>query len=147
MTDNKELITKLRRYACSPMVSFCTAQMFEEAATKLEKAQAEIESLTQRYTLAVAEREANVKGFTEELEKEKAEIERLKKGINIELENYATEYDNKIKAEAVKEYINKAKEEMLNFAKIEINEHYYYLVGISFFDNILEETVGDADDK
>lgn len=50
-----------------------------------------------------------------------------------------------IKAEAVKEYINKAKEEMLNFAKIEINEHYYYLVGTSFFDNLLKETVGDAE--
>jgi hypothetical protein len=33
-----------------------------------------------------------------------AENERLKENLNIELENYATEYDNKIKAEAYKEF-------------------------------------------
>ena len=38
---------------------------------------AEFEQLQHKYALAVAEREANVKGFTEELAKANAEIERL----------------------------------------------------------------------
>jgi hypothetical protein len=42
----------------------------------------------------------------------KAEVEELKKGINIELENYASEYDNKIKAEAVKEFAEKVQTEI-----------------------------------
>ena len=37
----------------------------------------------------------------------KAEIERLKTNLNVELENFATEYDNKIKAEAIKEFCEK----------------------------------------
>lgn len=38
------------------------------------------------------------------IETANAEIERLKTNLNIELENYATEYDNKIKAEAYREF-------------------------------------------
>ena len=41
------------------------------------------------------------------INRQKAEIERLKTNLNIELENYATEYDNKIKAEAYKEFATK----------------------------------------
>ncbi len=36
-----------------------------------------------------------------------AENEKLKENLNIELENFATEYDNKIKAEAYKEFAEK----------------------------------------
>ena len=39
----------------------------------------------------------------------KAEIERLKTNLNVELENFATEYDNKIKVEAYKECIEKVR--------------------------------------
>jgi hypothetical protein len=54
-----------------------------------------------KYDLAVAEREANVKGFTEELAKAKAEVERLRAKIKIltvpedfaELEKKYTEGD------------------------------------------------------
>lgn len=45
-------------------------------------------------------------------EEAQAEIERLKESLNIELENFATEYDNKIKAEAYKECIEKIQEEI-----------------------------------
>lgn len=41
----------------------------------------ELEQLQRKYDLAVAEREANVKGFTEELKKSKAEIEQLQEDI------------------------------------------------------------------
>ena len=40
----------------------------------------------------------------DKVEELKAEIEMLKTNLNVELENFATEYDNKIKAEAYKEF-------------------------------------------
>ena len=46
----------------------------------------EVEQLQRKYDLAVAEREANVKGFTEELEKANAEIERLKYNLKAVLD-------------------------------------------------------------
>jgi hypothetical protein len=45
-------------------------------------------------------------------EKQQAEIERLKAGVNVDLENYASEYDSKIKAEAIKEFANELHEEI-----------------------------------
>ena len=104
-------------------------------------------------------------------EKQKAEIERLKKGINIELENYATEYDNKIKAEVAKEFAEKvqteikkalesnykarAEKEKEEFNKYLDNLFWNYCTGKidclrgidDFIDNLLKETVGDADGK
>ena len=69
----------------------------------------------------------------------KAEIERLKTNLNVELENFATEYDNKIKAEAYKECIEKVKEE--------INKHSYgvlHKIVINYkIDNLLKEKAGD----
>ena len=70
---------------------------------------------------------------------QKAEIERLKESLNIELENFATEYDNKIKAEAYKECIEKVKEE--------INKHSYgvlHKIVINYkLDNLLKEKVDE----
>ena len=43
----------------------------------------------------------------------KAEIERLKTNLNVELENFATEYDNKIKTEAIKEFKNKVENDIV----------------------------------
>ena len=51
----------------------CDVNMEHEALDLIKRQKAENESLTQRYTLAVAEREANVKGFTEQLQTAKAE--------------------------------------------------------------------------
>lgn len=42
----------------------------------------------------------------------KVEVERLKTNLNVELENFATEYDNKIKAEAIKEFAEKVFKEI-----------------------------------
>ena len=39
-----------------------------------------------------------------------AENERLKTNLNVELDNFASEYDDKIKSEAVKEFVEKLKE-------------------------------------
>lgn len=76
------------------------------------------------------------------INRQKAEIEELKKGINIELENYASEYDNKIKVEAVKEFA-----ENLETA---LSDHFgggfYKCHCRHVIDNLLKETMGDADD-
>ena len=69
-----------------------------------------------------------------------AENERLKRYY------YQHEYDKwekEIKAEAYKECIEKVKKELKNIAKIEWQDNYYYLVGTDFFDNLLNELVGD----
>ena len=41
------------------------------------------------------------------INRQKAEIEKLKTNLNIELDNFASEYDDKIKAEAYKEFAEK----------------------------------------
>ena len=41
------------------------------------------------------------------ISRQQAEIERLKAGVNVDLENYASEYDSKIKTEAIKEFWEK----------------------------------------
>ena len=43
-------------------------------------------------------------------EKAQAEIERLKTNLNVELDNFASEYDEKIKAKAYKEFAERLKE-------------------------------------
>lgn len=48
-----------------------------------------------------------------------------------------------IKAEAYKEAFEKVKEELKNIAKIDWQGVYYYLIGEAFFDNLLNELVGD----
>lgn len=98
-----------------------------------EKQKAEIENL--KIELQAMRNAAN--GY-------KREVEKLKKGINIELENYASEYDNKIKAEAVKEFAILAKEKIQNGARVEFEGHTYFCIGLAFFDNLLKERVGDA---
>lgn len=51
----------------------------------------------------------------------KKEVEKLKKGINIELENFASEYDAKIKAEAVKEFAGELERSLINMPQKDIN--------------------------
>ena len=67
-----------------------------------------------------------------------AENERLKTNLNVELENFATEYDNKIKAEAYKECIEKVKALFPSD-----NEHYQYWEIHEGADNLLKELVGE----
>lgn len=71
-----------------------------------------------------------------------AENERLKENLNIELENYATEYDNKIKAEAYKEFAERLKEK-----ESEYNADGFYCIKYiprKEVDNLLKELVGDT---
>ena len=72
----------------------------------------------------------------------KAEIEGLKTNLNVELENFATEYDNKIKVEAHKEFVEKAKEFMHNKFKA-LDEYEFEYITERDIDNLLKELVGD----
>ena len=78
----------------------------------------------------------------DKVEELKVEIERLKESLNIELENFATEYDNKIKAEAYKEFAEKAKEFMHNKFKA-LDEYEFEYITESDIDNLAKEMVGD----
>lgn len=48
-----------------------------------------------------------------------------------------------IKAEAYKECIEKVKSELKNISKFDFHGTLYYMVGEAFFDNLLNELVGD----
>ena len=75
-------------------------------------------------------------------EEAQAENERLKESLNIELENFATEYDNKIKAEAYKECIEKVR-------KLAVGMHPCsdeLRVFDNDLDNLLKELMGENND-
>ena len=75
-----------------------------------------------------------------------AEIERLKNTLDDILDRQAilVERSEKYaKAEAYKEAFERVKEELKNIAKIDWQGGYYYLIGEAFFDNLLNELVGD----
>jgi hypothetical protein len=111
-----------------------------------------------KYDLAVAEREANVKGFTEELAKAKTEVEFLRKtiaenaqrGLQVTLEEI-----EKAKTEVVDEFVERLKEQPIKCGlplfglstKEEIEE---YFNGIMLqvrdaIDSIAEEMKGGAE--
>jgi hypothetical protein len=70
------------------------------------------------------------------INRQKAEIEDLKKVV---IDDYASEYDNKIKAEAVKEFAERLEE---NLGELFMANHSW--VG-EIVDNLLKETVGEKD--
>lgn len=74
-----------------------------------------------------------------------AKIKRLKESLNIELENFATEYDNKIKAEAYKEFAERLKEksrkvEMVCSGALVQRD---YTISEKTLDNLLKKLVGE----
>ena len=74
-----------------------------------------------------------------------AENERLKTNLNVELENFATEYDDKIKAEAYKECIQKikvkSKKEHLVCSGASLRTN--YTITDKELNNLLKDLVGD----
>ena len=84
----------------------CREVLREEALDLITRQQAENENLkVENQSLRSAANSLKM-----HYEEAQAEIERLKESLNIELENFATEYDNKIKAEAYKEFAERLKE-------------------------------------
>ena len=82
--------------------------------------------------------------------RQQAEIERLKTNLNVELDNFASEYDDKIKSEAVKQCLAKVK----NYIKTHCNPYgkpdFDYDTSIkilNFIDNLAKEMVGENDDR
>lgn len=73
--------------------------------------------------------------------------ERLKENLNIELENYATEYDYKIKAEAYKEFAERLKEyrEIVSYDR-DFDAYVYgshIHIDIDEFENLVKEIAGE----
>lgn len=74
-----------------------------------------------------------------------AKIKRLKESLNIELENFATEYDNRIKAKAYKEFAERLKEksgkvEMVCSGALVQRD---YTISEKTLDNLLKKLVGE----
>lgn len=80
------------------------------------------------------------------IETANAEIERLKKGIAVDIEGYASEYDNRIKAKSYKEFAERIKmsikanvvETLCNDVKGVYNAEHV----LDDIDNLLKEMVG-----
>ena len=75
-----------------------------------------------------------VRKAEEEIIRQQREIESLKKVV---IDNYVTEYDDKIKTEAYKEFAERLKENTIT--KFDWNEY----VEIEEVDNLLKEMVGE----
>ena len=69
--------------------------------------------------------------------KQDKEIERLKANLNVELDNFASEYDSKIKSEAVKEFAERLKKDIFN-TEYHIDRYYRRTI-----DKLTKEMVGE----
>ena len=120
----------------------CSANLNVEIIDLITRQQAENENLkVENQSLRSAANSLKM-----HYEEARAEIEKLKTNLNIELENYATEYDNKIKSEAVKQCLAKVK----NYIKTHCNPYgkpdFDYDTSIkilNFIDNIVKEMAGE----
>ena len=90
-----------------------------------------------------------------------AEIERLTKvnamlfqnadtayqeGLNEAQALYACEVRGRVRAEAVKEFAKRLKQEMEDFARIDFNGSTYYGIGLHHIDNLVKEFTEGKDD-
>jgi FtsZ-binding cell division protein ZapB len=119
-------------YKNSEVCDICVFSKIEVALDLINRLQAENDNLKndELPRCKDALRRANEIGM--ELQ---AENERLKENLNIDLENFATEYDNKIKVEAYKEFAERVKIEtgyLFSADSIEVE-----------VDNLLKELVGE----
>ena len=79
-----------------------------------------------------------------EINRQKAEIEELRKGFAADMDYFASEYDSKIKAEAIKEFAERLKE---NVAYYEVTKAYaedeeVEAVEIEVINTLVKEMVG-----
>lgn len=155
MTDNKytneEIISSLEVIATTGNCDECKirngkwgtcncSQITANAALDLINHQkAEIERLKRNYDALKYQENLSNRHCRNICEpKYKAEIERLKENLNIELEKYATEYDNTIKAEAYKEFAERLKSYLLLNKKGEMS-----VISFENVDTLLKEMVGE----
>ena len=116
----------------------CSANLNVEIIDLINRLQAQNKDLAETVHNLTIEKDA----LFDKAEELKAEIERLKTNLNVELENFATEYDNKIKAEAYKEFTEKAKEFMHNKFKT-LDEYEFEYITERDIDNIVKGMAGD----
>ena len=131
----QEEIDRLRKEVNLVSIQFQDLQeRYEEAQTENESLKVENQSLR-----------SAANSLKMHYEEAQAEIERLKESLNIELENFATEYDNKIKAEAYKEFAERLKKQVYKVYKGGIHptveDEFIYEI-----DNLLKEMVGENND-
>ncbi len=110
----------------------------ERAIDFIKCQSAEYEQLKHKYDLAVAEREANVKGFTEQIETLTKENEVLKTNNH----SMCLSMPNIAKAEraaAVKEFAERLKATMEDFARMDFRGSTYFCVGLHHLDNLVKE--------
>jgi FtsZ-binding cell division protein ZapB len=98
--------------------SYCLDKMMADALDLINRQKAEIERLKEKHKLAVEEREANVKGFTESLKT--------------------------VKAEAIKEFAERLKEKGMPVTGGRGFEGVYVMCSNIVIDNLVKEMVGDA---
>ena len=109
-------------------------QDLQNALDLINRLQAQNKDLAETVHNLTIEKDALI----DKVEELKAEDERLKTNHNVELENFATEYDNKIKSEAVKEFAERLKD---------MSEHFWQekenFVSEEQIDNLVKEMVGE----
>ena len=80
--------------------SQCASELAIKSLDLINRLQSQNKDLAETVHNLTIEKDA----LFDKAEELKAEVERLKTNLNVELENFATEYDNKIKTEAYKEF-------------------------------------------
>jgi len=129
ITDSESTIKALKALLELVLVEGCLqrAKTISNALDLINRQKAEIDRISRLYLEALTINAIRADIISEQ----KAENERLKANLNIELENFATEYDNKIKAEAYKEFAERLKEKTKwLFSSVSINKE---------IDNLLKE--------
>lgn len=126
MTDKKltdEEIIKALECCKDCCCKQCDEELdFQEAIDLINRQKAEIEQLKRNYDALKYQENLSNRHCRNICEpKYKAEIERLKENLNIELEKYATEYDNTIKSEAYKEFADRLKKNVVTQLIVEIS--------------------------
>ena len=134
LTDN-EIIKTLQEMADYPH-NYEEGQDLQNALDLINRLQAQNKDLAETVHNLTIEKDA----LFDKAGELKAEIERLKTNLNVELENFATEYDNKIKAEAYKEFAQKLESIIMWSPKNHIS------ITAKDVKNILQELVGENND-
>lgn len=121
----------------------CGIRLKKDAFDLINRQRAEIDELQHKYDLAVAEREANVKGFTETLERQRADLERKNRILDSYALQYGTVADKDVllkraKAEAVKGFAERVKLEFY----YEFDELIPSIMADKI-DNLVKEMVGE----
>lgn len=117
--------------------------LLDEAVERIEKFSKELDELAEEHSDLIVEKDE----LFDIAERQKAEIERLKATVDV-AEKHVTpfffmsafdKHIEKAKADAVKEFAERLKQEMEDFARIDFNGSTYYGIGLHHIDSLVEE--------